>query len=329
MTGPGFLKPYINTEVIPVEGRRTVAPTGSTPCPIGMSKNNSAMKGKHEIDAGESVEVKEPTLMQKEFAHWLDGMGRWDLFWTFTFKPNDYEEIVQRKNGDFTWNKRTSWCGEGERILKRVHPVTGLQKFGAPSVSPGWSMHAAGRSVKSFLKWSMRDARWFMVVESSKFRSCAHAHVLSANNPTVNVPTILRRWQKKYGRADCEVIKKDLGVAHYLCKGYVAKNYGKQDDLSFEFSKNCVNPKSDDIDPGIYHMKDYLKRRWRANKEDYSMAANQLKLVSLGLLKNRTLRSTRVQEDQLSLPPLAKGQESDFHDTLKPKAEPREEQHVA
>jgi hypothetical protein len=72
----------------------------------------------------------------------------------------------------------------------------------------------------------------------------------------VNLTTIVSRWNEKHGRADVEAVRKHHGVAHYLCKGYVAKNYGRSDDLDFEFSNNCKTAFNDTTEEFKYRLKE-------------------------------------------------------------------------
>jgi len=203
-----------------------------------------------------------PSEHQIAFAGWLSGFGRWDLFGTLTFPPNQFEEIVQRKNGEFYRNKEMQWCG-GRRIIKRVDPNTGRQTWGSPGISPGWSKEAALREGVKFMRHNFRDSRWAIFCEGSKHRACAHLHPLIANAPKYNPETIEARWKERHGRCDLEAIKENLGLAHYLCKGYVVKDYGKQDSVEFAFSENCKRASSDETASAYYHLRQYCFRMHR------------------------------------------------------------------
>ena len=218
------------------------------------------------IDEAKKAEDKKrgPTEEQKAFAKMLGDIGRWDLFWTFTFRPNHHEEIVQRKNGEFYRNPKMIQCGpDAKRIVKRITRNGGMV-YGAPGISPGWSKEAVKKQVRKFVMFNLRKSRWALFVESSKFRSCAHGHVLTANDPNVNLGTIVTRWDDKHGRADVEAIRKHHGISHYLCKGYVAKNYGRSDDLDFEFSNNCKTAFNDTTEEFKYRLKEMEFRMKRA-----------------------------------------------------------------
>ena len=213
------------------------------------------------IDAALREERKSagPTDQQVAFAEFLNGMGRWDLFGTLTFPPNQYEEIAQRKNGEYYENEKMKWCG-GRRILKRIDRNTGIQSGGAPAISPGWSKEAAVREGVKFMRRNFRDARWALFCEGSKHRACAHLHPLIANCPKYNPETIEARWKEKHGRCDFEAIKEHLGLAHYLCKGFVVKDYGKQDSVEFAFSYNSKRALDDKTDRAYYHLRQHCFR---------------------------------------------------------------------
>lgn len=115
---------------------------------------------------------------------------------------------------------------------------------------------------------NFKRSRWALFAESSKYRNCAHVHALIANAPEFNPEAISARWQKKFGRFDIEAIKDDLGIAHYLCKGYVAKNYGKSDDLEFEFSRNARHATSDSTPPWYYHLRCSAFKHGRGGDRD-------------------------------------------------------------
>jgi len=208
-----------------------------------------------------------PTDLQMAFAELLNRIGRWDLFMTLTFKPNKKESVVTNEAGQYVMNENVRWCG-GKRILKRLDPHTGLQKWGSPSVAPGWGKDATRRHVIKHLRRCAPATRWALFVESSKYRSCAHAHVLIANCQGLNWEQTMSRWQEKYGRADLEVVEEDKGVAHYLCKGYVAKDYGKSDNMIWEFSKNCRSPFDNRIDKFSYRIRQLCFRHARGNGQD-------------------------------------------------------------
>ena len=228
-----------------------------------------------------------PTEEQISFANFLGEIGRWDLFWTFTFKPNQYEQIGQTKDREFTLNEKMRWCNNERRILKRVDKSTGIQKWGNPAIAPGWSKDAAMKQGLRFVHRNFKRGRWFMVAEGHKHRNCAHLHLLTANTPRANLTTILNRWQKQYGWADVEVIKQELGIAHYLCKGYVAKNYGKQDDLEFEFSHNCLRPLDQDCDRDLMYFKTRAVKFWRRRDGSFKHVYQAIKKNELEENENR------------------------------------------
>ena len=211
--------------------------------------------------AADEAKKRGPSPEQKEFANHLTEIGRWDLFMTCTFRPNKNEEIVQSRDGEFYRNEKLTWCG-GKRVPKRKTRNGGLI-YGTRSVAPGWGKAAALRQGRKFMHHSFRRSRWIVFVEGSKYRNCAHLHALVANAPRINPEVIAARWDKMHGRCDIEAIQANLGLAHYLCKGYVAKNYGKTDELEFEHSKNCFHAHDDKTPSAFYHLRQYVFRLHR------------------------------------------------------------------
>jgi len=186
----------------------------------------------------------QPTEHQIALAEHLESVGKWDLFLTGTFRPNKNEEVVQRKNGEYFENHRLSWMDPKNRILKR-RGRHGEFYYGMRDPAPGWSAHACERVAKRFFQWSpLKRTRWFYVVEGHKHRACAHWHALMANCGHLDLTHVDARWTKEFGRFSVEVVEEELGVAHYLAKGYVAKSYGANTDIKFGYSNNCRRPKN-------------------------------------------------------------------------------------
>lgn len=184
-----------------------------------------------------------PTDCQAALAGHLERLGSWQLFLTGTFRPNQDEEIVQSRGGEFFRNERMSQVDPANRILKRVGR-NGEHHMGMRDPAPGWSAHVCERQMKRFLQWSpLKRTRWFYVVEGHKHRACAHWHALVANCGHLNLSRVDDKWNTKFGRMGIELVDQELGVAHYLAKGYVAKSYGKDVDIKFGYSNNCKRPK--------------------------------------------------------------------------------------
>ena len=234
-------------------------------------------KLKHIDDAKrEQDRLLPPSPEQVAFAELLESLGRWDLFLTNTFRPNPHEAIVQQKDGKFYRNKKVIWCG-GPKVVKRRTRNGGLV-YGSPSVAPGWGKEQAIRQGVKFMRRNFRESRWVVFAEgSTKGRDCAHLHGLVANCPNYNPEIIAGRWLEKHGRCDIEAIKQQLGLAHYLAKGYVAKNYGKKDDVEFQFSKNCYSPFDDKTPEWYYQMRTDCFRRNRNGKKEWASTATALK----------------------------------------------------
>ena len=125
-----------------------------------------------------------PNENQDALAHMLEHEtgGDYHLFLTFTFRPNEYEEITQTVGEEFKRNMKVSWL-EGEKIVKRVGRDGQMLK-GTRGVSPGWGARAAERAVLNFVLKDpqLKKTRWFMCVEGSKYRQCAHVHMLVASS---------------------------------------------------------------------------------------------------------------------------------------------------
>ena len=92
---------------------------------------------------------QQPTQQQIALAEHLESLGKWDLFLTGTFRPNQYEEIVQRENGEYYENESVSWLNPENRILKRVDRHGG-HHYGMREPAPGWSANVCERVAKRF-----------------------------------------------------------------------------------------------------------------------------------------------------------------------------------
>ena len=169
-----------------------------------------------------------PNENQVALAHALenDWGGDWRLMATLTFRPNDYEEYGQHKNDEFYRNMKVSWL-EGERIVKRVGR-DGQMRMGGRGISPGWMPDNAERMVHRWIRRDpgLRKTRWFVAVEAHKQRNCSHAHVLFSNARKVNWERARDDWFSRHGRFQVDQVKDDEGMAMYLAKSYVGKEYG-------------------------------------------------------------------------------------------------------
>ena len=236
-----------------------------------------------------------PSPEQVALAELLDSLGRWDLFLTNSFRPNKHECIVQSKDDKFYRNEKVQWCG-GPKVVKRKTRNGGLI-YGSPAVAPGWSKHQAIKQGVKFMRRNFRSSRWVVFAEgSSKGRDCAHLHGLVANAPNYNPEIIAGRWLKDHGRCDIEAIKHNLGLAHYLAKGYVCKDYGKKDNVEFEFSKNCRFALDDKTPEWYYHLRQVCFRGIRKGEEQWTETANALKkqmLHEVKRLKTTTISGAR------------------------------------
>jgi len=185
---------------------------------------------------------RKPTEQQSALASHLESLGNWQLFLTGTFRPNKFESFVHQEGEKFVPNQKVSWVDPENRILKRVDR-SGGHHYGMRDPAPGWSAHVCERQMKKFLRWTpLRKTRWFYVVEGHKHRACAHWHALMANTGHIDLKCLDDKWDNKFGRMGIELVKEELGVAHYLAKGYVAKSYGKDTDIKFGYSNNCKRP---------------------------------------------------------------------------------------
>ena len=228
-----------------------------------------------------------PNELQEGLARTIEKTGgQYAYFATFTFRPNKFEEVVESVGADeYERNMKVSWC-EGDKIVKRVGR-DGQMKKGARGVSPGWSARAADAAVTKFITGNkhLRKTRWFQCIEGSKYRACAHGHGLFANAGDVPWEYVAEKWEEKYGRFRLDLVNDKDGMAMYLCKRYVGKNY-KTDDFMFKFSRNCRRPLPDPY-PKIAHeyrhmlflnnmKKDESKKakmlRWKDFKETALMA---------------------------------------------------------
>ena len=98
------------------------------------------------VDEEYKAELKatlKPNENQEALAEMLEGPtgGDYHLLLTFTFMPNEYEEITQTVGEEFKRNMKVSWL-EGEKIVKRVGRDGQMLK-GTRGISPGWG--ARGR----------------------------------------------------------------------------------------------------------------------------------------------------------------------------------------
>ena len=198
-----------------------------------------------------------PNEQQHALAETIENTGgHYIYFATFTFRPNDHEEFVQQVGkDDFRRNMKVSWC-EGDKIVKRVGRDGQMTK-GTRGISPGWSARAAEGAVVRFINNNkhLSKTRWFMNIEGSKYRSCAHGHGLFANAADVPWEYVAEQWEQKYGRFSLELVDDKDGMAMYLAKKYVGKEYGS-DDFLFRFSRNCRRPVPDPL-PLIAHKYRY------------------------------------------------------------------------
>jgi hypothetical protein len=211
-----------------------------------------------------------------------DWGGDWNILGTCTFRPNEYEEIVQRKNGEFYQNEKVSWL-TGERIVKRVGR-SGEMRFGTPGISPGWSPDAAERMIHRWIQKDpgLRDTRWFLAVEAHKHRNCHHGHVLFANSGKVNWIRARDKWEDKFGRFRLEKVKDDQGMAMYLAKRYVGKEYGS-DKFRMSVSRNARRPKKDPCSRLGYEYLMMLYKNDCLGKDASKMMSWQRFQRSLGL----------------------------------------------
>ena len=206
-----------------------------------------------------------PNENQDALAEMLEGPtgGDYHLLLTFTFRPNEYEEITQTVGEEFKRNMKVSWL-EGEKIVKRVGRDGQMVK-GARGVSPGWGARAAERAVLNFVLKDpqLKKTRWFMCVEGSKYRQCAHVHMLVANSKKVQWEKVAEQWKEKYGRFRVELVDDRDGMAMYLAKQYLGKEYGN-DDYLYKFSRNTRRPEKDPVPKIVY---DYRMRLFRNNMQ--------------------------------------------------------------
>ena len=236
-------------------------PTHMKPDPLKWIDEDAAAERKANLKPNEN---------QVALAQALDDWGGdWRLMGTFTFRPNDYECVVQQKNGKLHRNMKVSWL-EGKKIVKRVGRNGAMVK-GTRGVSPGWSLETAKKQVVKFIMNdpTLKRTRWFCAIESHKHRDCAHGHVLFANAGKVNWERARDNWEKQHGRFQIAAVRDDEGMGMYLAKNYVGKDYGTE-KARFCESRNCRRPQPDPV-PKIgyaYRMALYLndcKRKW--NKE--------------------------------------------------------------
>lgn len=241
-------------------------------------------KNAYEI-AKEEKKLLGATDEQKALAALLESIGSWPIFATFTFRPNQFEEVVQSKDEVFHQNKKLSFSNTVIRGKKRGYQgrwESGGIVRGVPGISPGWSPDAAEKCVVSFITKDkeLRRTRWFAVIEGSKYRNCAHGHALIANAGHVNWDRVDKAWQGKRGRFQVEFAETKEGMAHYLAKQYVGKSYGSE-QCNFQFSKNCRTPKVDPLPAGWYMARLF---EFKAHKKGFGSKAV---LADLGRARKR------------------------------------------
>tara|TARA_B100000614_G_C14530725_1_gene486414 strand:- start:666 stop:1403 length:738 start_codon:yes stop_codon:yes gene_type:complete len=193
-----------------------------------------------------------PNPNQEAFADALENYwgGDWREMATCTFRPNPHEMMGQTEDGEYTLNKKVSWL-EGEKIVKRVGR-DGQMIRGTRSTSPGWSAEAAERQIRNWINRdpALRKTRWALVIEPHKHRDCHHGHVLFSHAHKVNWKRAQEAWNE-HGRFRIEAVKDDQGMAMYLAKRYVGKEYGSS-KFVFETSRNCRRPKKDPAPKMVY-----------------------------------------------------------------------------
>jgi len=244
-----------------------------------------AFKNAYQI-AAEEKKALGPSPEQHALADLLEFIGTWPLFLTTTFRPNDFEEIAQSKEGVFHQNEKLSFSNTVIRGKRRGYQgrwESGGIRRGVPGISPGWSPEAAEKCVLRLLREDkeLRKTRWFMVIEGSKYRNCAHGHVLMANAGHVNWERVDREWQRKRGRFQVEFAETSKGMANYLAKQYVGKSYGNNEKCRFQFSKNCRDPKPDPLPGGWYFARMF---EWKCHNKG---SGSKKVLAGLGRARKR------------------------------------------
>ena len=215
-----------------------------------------------------------PTEGQIALADTLDAIGNWRMFLTFTFRPNDHEQIVQNEHGENVQNPKVKWCGGV--LVPKSRTRNGGHKMGVRSPAPGWS---ADKAIKQIIKFVMQSrdlsrSRWFVNVEPHKFRDCYHGHGLISNALDANWEMIARDWDRKYGRFQLQKVKSQMPMREYLAKQYVGKEYGGK-DFRFAFSRNCRRAQQDRAEDFEYMarmelFKSSFKQGWM-NRRKYEM----------------------------------------------------------
>tara|TARA_B100001250_G_scaffold410114_1_gene435889 strand:+ start:882 stop:1631 length:750 start_codon:yes stop_codon:yes gene_type:complete len=194
-----------------------------------------------------------PTPNQEAFADALENFwgGHWKQLATCTFRPNPHEMMGTTKDGEFTRNMKVSWL-EGDRIVKRVGRDGQMLK-GTRGVSPGWSKEAAEKQIRNWITRdpALRKTRWCLVIEPHKHRDCYHGHVLFSNSYKVDWLRACKTWEDDHGRFRIENVKDDQGMAMYLAKRYVGKEYGSS-KFVFATSRNCRRPYPDPAHKMVY-----------------------------------------------------------------------------
>ena len=208
------------------------------------------------VDEAWKAELKAnplPNHNQENFANALENGwgGQWKQMATCTFRPGPYEMMGATKDGEYTRNMRVSWP-EGDRIVKRVGRDGQMIK-GTRGVSPGWSAEAAERKVHKWITSDpgLRKTRWCLVIEPHKHRDCYHGHVLFSHSYKVNWMRACKSWEDKQGRFRVENVKDDQGMAMYLAKRYMGKEYGSS-KFVFANSRNCRRPQPDPAPKIVY-----------------------------------------------------------------------------
>jgi hypothetical protein len=227
--------------------------------------------------AEEKKKLRVPSEEQVALAKMLEDCGgNYHAFATWTFAPNKHEEYGQQKNGEYFQNERLKWVG-GNRIVKRIKRNGGMV-MGVPGISPGWSPYAAFGAVFKAIHndtKGLKKSRWFMCIEGSKYRNCAHGHSLHANAAHVNWEDIKARWESKYGWFKFEVVEDSKGMADYLAKQYVGKDYGK-DKFKFAFSRNSREPKVDPFPKIHYRLREMIyKNEIKGAKKSKNMVGKK------------------------------------------------------
>ena len=87
--------------------------------------------------------------------------------------------------------------------------------------------------------------------------------MLVANSKKVQWEKVAEQWKEKYGRFRVELVDDRDGMAMYLAKQYLGKEYGN-DDYLYKFSRNTRRPEKDPVPKIVY---DYRMRLFRNNMQ--------------------------------------------------------------